>query len=185
MFAAGPGRSIVTRALRRWRSDRALAPRPVAENAPKRLEKRLKSAQRCPRRSAIARQRRGSPGGELTGAARRSGSAPLRTPGTSLPCPPQHPQGVAGTDALWRTRAVATEELILHQPEPGRRVQARERRFDERTEYLVFQPSETNDAFEVRLAAGSYGVEWYNVKTRETKQEGKVRVDRDRSLSKQ
>ena len=50
------------------------------------------------------------------------------------------------------------------------------------TEYLVLQPNETNDAFEVRLAAGSYGVEWYNVKTRETKQARKVRVDRDGSV---
>ena len=50
------------------------------------------------------------------------------------------------------------------------------------TEYLVLQPSETNDAFEVRLAAGSYSVEWYNVKTRETKKEGKVSVDRDGSV---
>jgi len=50
------------------------------------------------------------------------------------------------------------------------------------TEYLVLQPNEANDAFEVRLAAGSYDVEWYNVKTRETKQQRTVRVARDGSV---
>lgn len=49
-------------------------------------------------------------------------------------------------------------------------------------EYLVLQPNETNDAFEVRLAAGSYDVEWCSVKTRETKQASRVSVERDGSV---
>ena len=47
------------------------------------------------------------------------------------------------------------------------------------SEYLVLQPNETGDAFEVRLAAGSYDVEWYSVKTRETQKASRVRVERD------
>jgi hypothetical protein len=47
------------------------------------------------------------------------------------------------------------------------------------SEYLVLQPNETGDAFEVRLAAGSYDVEWYSVKTRETQKATRVRVERD------
>ena len=47
---------------------------------------------------------------------------------------------------------------------------------------LILQPNETNDGFEVRLAAGGYDVEWYSVKTRETKRATKVSVERDGSV---
>ena len=50
------------------------------------------------------------------------------------------------------------------------------------TEYLVLQPNETNDAFEVRLAVGSYDVEWYSVKTRETQPGANLSVERDGSV---
>jgi hypothetical protein len=50
------------------------------------------------------------------------------------------------------------------------------------TEYLVLQPNASNDAFDVRLAAGSYDVEWYSVTSRETKQQSKVRVAKDGSV---
>ena len=50
-------------------------------------------------------------------------------------------------------------------------------------EYLVLQPGETNAAFQVQFAAGSYTVEWYSVKSRETKSGNLMRVERDGSVS--
>jgi hypothetical protein len=50
-------------------------------------------------------------------------------------------------------------------------------------EYLILQPSETTDPFTVTLEAGTYSVQWYSVATRETKEAGKLTVERDRSAS--
>jgi hypothetical protein len=50
-------------------------------------------------------------------------------------------------------------------------------------EYLVLQPSETRVPFEVRLGAGTYSVEWYGVSSRETKDGGTLKVERDGSVS--
>ena len=50
-------------------------------------------------------------------------------------------------------------------------------------EYLVLQPSETNDAFDVQLAAATYSVEWYSVRTRETKSGSMLKVERDRKVN--
>jgi hypothetical protein len=38
------------------------------------------------------------------------------------------------------------------------------------------QPDEKNDEFELPLEAGTYGVEWHSVATRETKSAGAVNV---------
>ena len=44
-------------------------------------------------------------------------------------------------------------------------------------EYLVLQPGETAEPFTVTLEAGAYSVEWYSVRSRETKGAGKVIVE--------
>jgi hypothetical protein len=44
-------------------------------------------------------------------------------------------------------------------------------------EYLVLDPSETADPFNVTLAAGTYTVEWSNLKSRETVRAGEVTVE--------
>jgi hypothetical protein len=44
-------------------------------------------------------------------------------------------------------------------------------------EYLVLQPNETADPFTVRLDAGSYEVEWFDVKNRETRSADAVTVE--------
>jgi hypothetical protein len=49
-------------------------------------------------------------------------------------------------------------------------------------EYLVLQPSATADPFTVRLAAGTYTVEWFGVGGRQTMEAGEVTVERDESL---
>jgi hypothetical protein len=49
-------------------------------------------------------------------------------------------------------------------------------------EYLVLQPSATTDPFTVRLAAGTYTVEWFGVESRQTMEAGEVTVERDESL---
>jgi hypothetical protein len=46
-------------------------------------------------------------------------------------------------------------------------------------EYLVLQPSETNDSFTVTLEVGTYTVEWFNVTSRETLRASTVTVERD------
>jgi len=46
-------------------------------------------------------------------------------------------------------------------------------------EYLVLQPSTTADPFAMRLAAGTYAVEWLGVDTRRTMEAGEVAVERD------
>ena len=46
-------------------------------------------------------------------------------------------------------------------------------------EYLVLQPAEANEAFEVQLTTGRYAVEWYSVQSRETKPREQIRVARD------
>jgi hypothetical protein len=48
-------------------------------------------------------------------------------------------------------------------------------------EYLLLQPSEPAETFTVELAAGSYAVEWYDLKTRETAAAEPVTVSRDGS----
>jgi hypothetical protein len=48
-------------------------------------------------------------------------------------------------------------------------------------EYLVLQPNGTAEPFTVTLAAGTYRVEWYSVTTRETKEMGKLTIERDGS----
>jgi hypothetical protein len=45
-------------------------------------------------------------------------------------------------------------------------------------EYLALQPSETADPFTVILEAGTYGVEWFSVAGRDTKDAGTVTVER-------
>jgi hypothetical protein len=49
-------------------------------------------------------------------------------------------------------------------------------------EYLVLQPSATADPFSVRLAAGTYTVEWFSIQSRQTMEAGEVTVERDESL---
>jgi hypothetical protein len=44
-------------------------------------------------------------------------------------------------------------------------------------EYLILQPSEPAEAFEVELATGTYTVQWYSVNSRETKDAGKVTAE--------
>lgn len=46
-------------------------------------------------------------------------------------------------------------------------------------EYLVLQPSEAGAPFTVRLASGTYSVEWYDVATRATRRADALAVDRD------
>jgi hypothetical protein len=43
-------------------------------------------------------------------------------------------------------------------------------------EYLVLQPDETADPFDLRLEAGTYSAEWHSVTTRETKEAGEVTI---------
>jgi hypothetical protein len=50
-------------------------------------------------------------------------------------------------------------------------------------EYLVLQPSATADPFTVRLAAGTYTVEWFGVDSRRTMEAGEMTVERDGNLS--
>jgi hypothetical protein len=50
-------------------------------------------------------------------------------------------------------------------------------------ECLVLQPSETANPFTLTLKAGTYSADWYNVKTRKTKDTSNVTVDSDRSVS--
>jgi hypothetical protein len=50
-------------------------------------------------------------------------------------------------------------------------------------EYLILQPSATSDPFTVRLAAGTYTVEWFGVDSRQTMGAGEVTVERDESHS--
>ena len=49
-------------------------------------------------------------------------------------------------------------------------------------EYLVLQPAATADPFTVRLAAGTYTVEWFGVDSRQTMAGNEVSVDRDEPL---
>ena len=44
------------------------------------------------------------------------------------------------------------------------------------SEYLVLQPSDTPDAFTIRLAASTYTVEWYSVNTRDTMKAAELTV---------
>ena len=44
-------------------------------------------------------------------------------------------------------------------------------------EYLILQPNNTADPFTVKLERGTYTVEWYSVKRRETNIDGQVSVD--------
>jgi hypothetical protein len=48
-------------------------------------------------------------------------------------------------------------------------------------EYLVLQPDESANPFTVELAPGTYSVEWYNVRTRETADGGDVTIHGDRT----
>jgi hypothetical protein len=50
-------------------------------------------------------------------------------------------------------------------------------------EYLVLQPSETADPFQVTLEAGTYAVEWFSVNRRETESAGKVTIESEGSVS--
>jgi hypothetical protein len=50
-------------------------------------------------------------------------------------------------------------------------------------EYLVLQPDETTGTFTLTLEAGTYAVEWYGVKSRETKVDAKVEVPSDDTIS--
>jgi hypothetical protein len=49
-------------------------------------------------------------------------------------------------------------------------------------EYLVLQPSGAADPFTVRLAAGTYTVEWFGVDSRRTMGAGEVTVERDEDI---
>ena len=49
-------------------------------------------------------------------------------------------------------------------------------------EYLVLQPGATADPFTVRLAAGTYTVEWFGVDSRQTMGADEVTVERDQDL---
>jgi hypothetical protein len=44
-------------------------------------------------------------------------------------------------------------------------------------EYLILQPSETSDPFTARLEPGSYTIEWFSVKSRETRSATGVTID--------
>lgn len=46
-------------------------------------------------------------------------------------------------------------------------------------EYLALQPSDAVEAFTLELAAGTFAVEWYSVKTRETAAGAAVTIERD------
>ena len=46
-------------------------------------------------------------------------------------------------------------------------------------EYLVLQPDDANDGFDVHIGAGNYDVEWHNVASRETKDAPALTVERD------
>jgi hypothetical protein len=50
-------------------------------------------------------------------------------------------------------------------------------------EYLVLQPSATADPFTVRLAAGTYRVEWFGLGSRQTMEVGEVTVEREEDHS--
>jgi hypothetical protein len=50
-------------------------------------------------------------------------------------------------------------------------------------EYLVLQPSVKADVFTVKLATGTYEIEWYNVNNRETAGAGKLAVKSDENHS--
>jgi hypothetical protein len=45
-------------------------------------------------------------------------------------------------------------------------------------EYLILQPNETDEAFDVTLSTGTFVAEWHSVATRETKEHGEVKVSR-------
>ena len=49
-------------------------------------------------------------------------------------------------------------------------------------EYLVLQPSATAEPFTMRLAAGTYTVEWFGVDSRRTMGAAEVTVEGDESL---
>jgi len=49
-------------------------------------------------------------------------------------------------------------------------------------EYLVLQPSDTGESFDVTLAAGTYAVEWFSVNSRETQVADAVTVKRDERI---
>jgi hypothetical protein len=44
-------------------------------------------------------------------------------------------------------------------------------------EYLILQPDGTADPFTVKLEPGSYGVEWFDINSREMRRDGQVTVD--------
>jgi hypothetical protein len=44
-------------------------------------------------------------------------------------------------------------------------------------EYLILQSDETSEPVTVALEANTYSVLWHNVRSRETKKAGKVRID--------
>jgi hypothetical protein len=48
-------------------------------------------------------------------------------------------------------------------------------------EYLVLQPAESADAFTVKLTAGTYAVEWFNLGTRTTTAASPLTVKRNRT----
>jgi hypothetical protein len=50
-------------------------------------------------------------------------------------------------------------------------------------EYLLLQPTATAGPLTVRLAAGTYTVEWFGIASRQTMGTGEVTVERDESLS--
>jgi hypothetical protein len=50
-------------------------------------------------------------------------------------------------------------------------------------EYLVLQPDETADPFDLRLEYGTYSAEWHSVTTRETKEAGEVTIEERGSAS--
>ena len=50
-------------------------------------------------------------------------------------------------------------------------------------EYLVLQPSEAADPFNVTLGPGTYSAEWFSVNSRETIEAGKVTVESERGIT--
>ena len=50
-------------------------------------------------------------------------------------------------------------------------------------EYLVLQPSESDEPFNVEFAAGNYTVQWYSITTRETKEAGMLTAASDKRAS--
>lgn len=50
---------------------------------------------------------------------------------------------------------------------------------NEGQEYLVLQPGEGGEPFDVKLPAGTYAVEWFDVTTRDTKAGDAVRLEKD------